>query len=332
MEKLTSGISTYPTFSQKTTNNRYLRLTRNKHKSKFPGTDGPGIFFEGNSMSHKIIWTDKTLNFSTGCTPCSDGCKLCFAKRMAKRLQKIPATAHKYRNGFQYTEHTEEIFATKLRKKPLRIFLNSMSDTFHEDATEGHLRTTFDFIKSHPRHTFQILTKRPQNIPEWIEWTDNVQLGVTVCNQSEISKIEELVATSAKFKFLSIEPMLSDISLRWLPVWRRHDGSITAVKSDSIKHFGAKSTCHLDGLRELDLIIVGGESGSGARPMHPDWVRSVRDQCKEAGVAFLFKQYGNAKNLTVANRIQLIEAGFNDNIKKGGRTLDGKIHDGEVPV
>ena len=298
--EIVTGKSTFPKCTITTMIDKTSPSTRNKHGAKFPGTDGPGSFFDGNNMSHKIIWTDKTLNFSTGCNPCSDGCRNCYAKKMAKRLQKIPATAHKYRNGFTYTEHTEEIFATKLRKKPLRIFLNSMSDTFHEDATEGHLRTTFDFIKSHPQHTFQVLTKRPFNIPHWINFDKNVQLGLTICTQKEYEeKADAFFAIPAHFHFLSIEPMLESIKL---PTGKF-----------------------------CDLVIVAGESGPEARPMHPEWVRSVRDKCRESGVALIFKQWGYNPGVG-NNKINSIIAGYNTSNKKGGRTLDGKIHDGEVPA
>jgi len=192
-----------------------------------------------------------------------------------------------------------ELFNPYHWKKPCKIFVNSMSDTFHEKADIGAIKNIFKVAEECPQHTFQLLTKRPQNIPDGLNWTDNIQLGVTVCGPDEIYKIESILMVPAAFHFISIEPMLGPI------------------KTDLIAM--------------LNLVIVGGESGPGARPMYPEWVRSIRDQCKEAGVPFLFKQWGDYDNRCQFDAISLIRAGRNSNEKKGGRILDGVTHDGEIP-
>lgn len=235
-------------------------------------------------MENKIIWTDNTINFSTGCTKCSLGCLNCYAERMANRLHgmiKQPKTHYKYRNNFSYTEHLNEWLDTKLPEKPCRVFVNSMSDTFHEKASVRHIRDTFYFFSTYPQHTFQILTKRPKNIPDWIEWPDNVHLGVTICNQEESKKIFNFLLVPAKFHFLSIEPMLGPIDL-----CRGGFSFLERLKSPSGTQYG-----------KLDLVIVGGESGPCARPMNIEWVRSIRDQCKESNTPFIFKQWSSCDKI-----------------------------------
>jgi protein gp37 len=182
---------------------------------------------------------------------------------MVKRLQKMkkrPYTAHKYRNGFEFTVHPEE-FETPIKwKKPSLIFVNSMSDTFHENAPIKFIKTIFEIMRRCPQHTFQILTKRP-GIASSIITThtpDNAWIGTTVCNKSELWKINELTHIDTPVRFVSFEPLLEDV------------GTID--------------------LAGIDWVIVGCESGPGARFMNTDWVRSIRDQCIASDVPFMFKQ------------------------------------------
>jgi protein gp37 len=255
---------------------------------------------------------------------------------MAKRLQKMPATAEKYRNGFEFTYHPRELtnfyYDLSRAKKPKKIFVNSMSDTFHENAKPEDIAALFDAMNDLPQHTFQILTKRPQNIPEKLTWTKNIQLGVTVCVDSEKWKIEKLLSVPAKFYLLSIEPMLSNIHL-------------TEKINPSVGNLHIWP-CYEPMLFGLDLVIVGGESGPGARPMHPYWVRSVRDQCAAAGVPFLFKQWGSwcypaqmpedvydeyDRNIGFSGHSDYNRP-FRRNDRRFGRLLDGKTHNGGMEV
>jgi protein gp37 len=322
---------------------------------------------------------------------------------MAKRLHGFNSentvVGMKYKNGFKYTEHDGYLCLPQRWKKSCKIFVNSMSDTFHENASKEHIATLFYVMNKCPQHTFQLLTKRPENIPNGLNWTKNIHLGVTVCNQEEADKkIPVLLQVPAKYRFLSIEPMLDSIDIgmslatcdccdRWNSRWVKLHGRVTSdsyvfllkkpalfadpgiYRAHSNKH-GALSINTPDGLlgirpREftclpkLDLVIVGGESGPGARPMHPDWVRSIRDQCKESGVPFTFKQWGEwcpnnqfdvskvkngsltpSKVLYVNGNGTFSKIGIGkdpSNIlmyrvgkKIAGRALDGVTHDGEI--
>jgi len=275
---------------------------------------------------NNILWSEYSWNVFTGCTHCSPGCDHCFAERMSKRLQKIPLTAEKYRNGFEFTYHPMESFNPYHWKKPCKIFVNSMSDTFHEKSDVRSIRNIFKTMNECPQHTFQLLTKRPQNIPNDLYWTDNIHLGVTVCVKSELTKIDHIRNFPVK-KFISFEPLLENVGV-------------------------------LD-LKGINLVIVGGESGPGARPMHPDWVRSIRGQCKEAGIPFMFKQWGewcpnnqfdvsNVKNGSLTPN-KVLHANNNGTFSKigigedpsnilmyrvgkkiAGRTLDGVTHGGGI--
>lgn len=208
----------------------------------------------------KIEWTDITWNPVTGCDWISPGCDNCYAKAMAKRLKGMGQ--EKYRNEFEVTEHYEEL-KRDFGKKPKKIFICSMSDLFHEYVTYGFIAAVLRVIKKNPQHIFQILTKRPENAlgfqeRKCIDWPKNVWFGVTAENQEQFDKrVYELASINAKVKFVSIEPMLESI--------------------------------HLCG-GVADWIIVGGETGPGAREMKVDWARSIRDQCQENGVPFFFKQ------------------------------------------
>lgn len=209
----------------------------------------------------KIEWTEATWNPVTGCDKISPGCKNCYAERFALRLQA--AGTLQYKDGFLLTLHPESLEAPLSWKKPRVIFVNSMSDLFHQDVPISFIKQTFDVIRAAPQHQFQILTKRAERLAELdaqLLWSDNIWMGVSVENADYIYRIEHLKRTTAKIKFLSLEPLLGPLP-------------------------------NLD-LKGIDWVIVGGESGPYARPMKPQWVRQIRAQCIAAKVPFFFKQWG----------------------------------------
>lgn len=213
-------------------------------------------------MKHTSIeWTHATWNPVTGCTKISAGCKHCYAERFAKRLQRMGST--RYQNGFRLTLHEDLIDAPKRWKKPLLIFVNSMSDLFHERVPDEFIERVFQTMNECEHHVFQVLTKRSRRLREFaprVEWTSNIWMGVSVENEKVLFRVADLQAVPAQVRFLSCEPLLS--SLPNLP------------------------------LEGIHWVIVGGESGPKARPMQVEWVREIRDQCARAGVAFFFKQWG----------------------------------------
>jgi len=208
-----------------------------------------------------IEWTEATWNPVTGCTRISPGCKHCYADRMAKRLQRMGNP--KYAHGFDLTVQESALELPLRWKKPQAIFVNSMSDLFHEGIEESYVRRVFDVMRLAHWHRFQVLTKRSERLAEMsgrIDWPANVWMGVSVERQDYMSRIDHLRGTGARVRFLSLEPLLGP-------------------------------------LPELDLsgihwAIVGGESGPGARPIEEAWVLDIRDQCGRAGVPFFFKQWG----------------------------------------
>ena len=228
-----------------------------------------------------IEWTESTWNPLTGCTKISPGCKNCYAERMARRLQAMGQP--KYVNGFQLALHKHALEIPLGWKKPQMIFVNSMSDLFHKDVPLDFIQQVFDVMRRASRHTFQVLTKRSERLLELdsqLEWPANVWMGVSVETEPYLSRIEDLRQTGAQIKFLSLEPLLGAIS-------------------------------NLD-LRDIDWVIVGGESGPGARPLKIQWVLDIRDQCQTARVPFFFKQWGGVRK------------------KSNGRLLDGRTWD-ELP-
>lgn len=208
-----------------------------------------------------IEWTESTWNPVTGCTKVSDGCKYCYAERIAKRLKAM--NNPRYKNGFQVTIHEDLIRLPLSWKKPHMIFVNSMSDLFHENIPDDIIFEIFRTMNTANWHTFQILTKRSnrlQDLSHTLPWTENIWMGVTVENKNVTYRIDDLISTEAQVKFLSLEPLLGPI----------HD-------------------INLDG---IDWVIVGGESGPNARPMKPKWAREIRDICSRSGTPFFFKQWG----------------------------------------
>jgi len=210
----------------------------------------------------KIEWTEHTWNPTTGCTKISPGCKNCYAENLAKRLQAMGANG--YSNGFNLSIMEERLNQPVKRKKPTTYFVNSMSDLFHEHITDAFLDQVFDIIRQTPHHTYQILTKRAERLQHYFgekPLPENVWLGVSVEDKKYgVPRIEYLRSVKATVRFLSVEPLLEDIG-----------------------------TVNLDAIH---WVIVGGESGSKARPMKPEWVENIRIQCEEQEAAFFFKQWG----------------------------------------
>jgi len=219
----------------------------------------------------KIEWTEKTWNPVTGCTKISKGCKHCYAHRMAKRLKAMGNI--RYTNGFQLTMHKDLIDAPRKWKKPRYIFVNSMSDLFHEEVPLKFIRRVFKTMNECPQHTFQILTKRSERLKQVahkLPWSKNIWMGVSIENKKVIHRIDDLVATPAHIKFLSLEPLLGPL--------------------DNLNLHG------------IIWVIVGGESGPKARPMKKKWVSSILKQCRNNNVDFFFKQWGGV-NKKAAGRI-----------------------------
>jgi len=215
-----------------------------------------------------IEWTEMTWNPVTGCTKLSQGCKNCYAERMAKRLNAMGM--HRYRNGFAVTLQ-EDLLELPLKwKRPRKIFVNSMSDLFHPDVPLEYIQRCFDVMRRCPQHTFQILTKRSErlrDVADQLIWAENIWMGVSVENADVIARIHDLRQVPAAVRFLSLEPLIG--RLENLP------------------------------LEGIHWAIVGGESGPKARPMSAEWVEEIQRQCQQADVAFFFKQWGGTrKDLT----------------------------------
>ena len=234
------------------------------------------------STGSAIEWTESTWNPLTGCTKVSPGCKHCYAERMAHRLQAMGQP--NYVNGFNLTLHEHVLKAPLNWKKPQMIFVNSMSDLFHKDVPLNFILNVFSVMKEASWHTFQLLTKRSERLLELdpvLEWPSNVWTGVSVERSDYRFRIDHLRQTHANTKFLSLEPLL---------------GPLPHLSLDSI-HW----------------VIVGGESGPGARPLDAEWVLDIRDQCLVANVPFFFKQWGGTRK------------------KRSGRLLENRTWD-EMPI
>lgn len=211
-----------------------------------------------------IEWTNMTWNPVTGCTKISPGCKHCYAATMAKRLQAMGSP--RYRDGFKVTLHEDLVDVPKHWKSPRLVFVNSMSDLFHPEVPLEFIQRVFETMRGCPRHQFQVLTKRPERLVELsphLDWVENIWMGVSVENQAYAYRSELLSQVPAQIRFLSIEPLI-----------------------------GPVDDLPLDGIH---WVIVGGESGPKARPLQPEWVERVFHQCRAAGVAFFFKQWGGVQ-------------------------------------
>ena len=216
------------------------------------------------AANSNIEWTEHTWNPVTGCLKISQGCKHCYAERMAKRLKAMGSA--RYVAGFEPTLHHDLVDAPKKWKKPRLVFVNSMSDLFQIDVPVAFIQAVFETMRARPQHTYQILTKRSERLRELaplLPWPDNVWMGVSVEDERVRSRIDDLSVVPARVRFLSCEPLIGP--LRDLP------------------------------LAGLHWVIVGGESGPQARPMQSGWVESLREQCATAGVPFFFKQWGGVR-------------------------------------
>jgi protein gp37 len=219
--------------------------------------------------SSAIEWTDVTWNPTTGCDRTSPGCDHCYALTLAKRLKAMgqpkyqtDGDARTSGPGFGVALHEDLVNAPYGWAKPRSVFVNSMSDLFHDAVPDAFIRRVFSVMADTPRHTYQVLTKRSRrlaSLAERLPWPPNVWMGVSVENQNYAFRADHLREVPAAIRFLSVEPLLGPVTLA------------------------------LDGLH---WVIVGGESGHRARPVDPRWVEAIRDQCVEAGVAFFFKQWG----------------------------------------
>jgi len=230
----------------------------------------------------KIEWTESTWNPATGCTKISAGCANCYAFNMARRLKAMGS--EKYVNGFDLTLHPDVLIEPYGWRKPRTVFVNSMSDLFHEDIPESFIKDVFRVMNENPRHTFQVLTKRAERlalIADSLQWSKNIWMGVTVESSAYKFRIDSLKYTGANVKFLSLEPLI---------------GALGELN-----------------LKDIDWVIVGGESGPKARLIMEDWVLEIKDQCTAQQVPFFFKQWGGR------------------NKKKNGRLLQGQIFS-EMPV
>lgn len=209
----------------------------------------------------KIEWTEVSWNPVTGCSKISDGCKNCYAEKLSRRL--VAMHNPRYKNGFEVTIHDDLIELPLKWKSPRVIFVNSMSDLFHEAIPDDVILRIFKTMNQCPQHTFQVLTKRPERLVDLnsrITWTKNIWMGVTIENNKYLHRADLLRKTDAHIKFISAEPLLGEI------------GNID--------------------LTNIDWVIVGGESGPCARPMDKDWVIQIRERAKKSGTAFFFKQWG----------------------------------------
>ncbi len=232
--------------------------------------------------SSHIEWTDATWNPVTGCSKVSPGCKFCYAERLAHRLQAMGQ--NNYRNGFEVTLQPHMLEHPLHWRKPRRVFVNSMSDLFHDEVPATYIKQVFGVMKRAHWHQFQVLTKRSERLLELnrtLQWQPQIWMGVSVENEDYLFRVDQLRRTGAAIKFLSVEPLLGPL--------------------------------HNLGLRGIDWVIVGGESGPHARPVDPAWVQELRDRCVAARVPFLFKQWGGVFK------------------SRTGRILDGRKWD-EMPI
>lgn len=291
-------------------------------------------------MPTGIQWTDETWNVVTGCDKVSPGCDNCYIERTIPfRMEHRKFDEHGKMGIRLHPDRLEKPFHWR---KPRRVFVNSLSDLFHPDVPDGFIGSLWNIMALTPQHTYQILTKRPQRMEKLLtKWADagwywrrddmmwcgpldgplpNVWIGASAENQRYADlRIPHLLNTPAAVRFISAEPLLGPITFRWA-MWQ------------PFRYFDERVTNHLDGLRRLDWVICGGESGPGARPMSPWWARYIRDQCLETEVPFFFKQHGEfapavdldadlieKKEEVLIDQEYVVRVGK----KKAGRLLDG---------
>lgn len=240
-----------------------------------------------------IEWTDTTWNPTTGCDRISPGCDNCYALTMAKRLKGMGSAKYQTDGdprtsgpGFGVATHEDTLNDPFTWKKPRKVFVNSMSDLFHARVPVEFIRRVFEVIEATPQHTYQVLTKRASRLPkvaDQLPWPRNLWMGVSVENQEEADRrIPALLSTPAAVRWISAEPLLGPVRLSaaWIPMPAdAREVTVADLLGVALPN-------------RLDWVVTGGESGPGARPMHPDWACALRDQCVAAGVAFHFKQWG----------------------------------------
>jgi len=218
-----------------------------------------------------IEWTEMTWNPTTGCSKISQGCKFCYAEIMSKRLHAMGV--EKYKDNFKVRTHPSSLKIPYTWKKSKVVFVNSMSDLFHEEVPLSFIKDVFKVMRENPQHVFQVLTKRADRLLEIhdkLKWTHNIWMGVSVEDMQVTKRIDLLSNTNAKVKFLSLEPLIGPLNNM--------------------------------NLNNIDWVIVGGESGHNPRPMESDWVLDIQEQCKSSDVPFFFKQWGG-KNKKKNGRI-----------------------------
>jgi len=228
-----------------------------------------------------IEWTELTWNPTTGCNKISAGCKFCYAEVMARRLKAMGLD--KYKSGFKLAIHEDALEIPYTWKSSKIVFVNSMSDLFHEDIPLYFIKKVFKVMNDNPQHTFQVLTKRSDILLKYhkeLTWTPNIWMGVSIEDEKVVHRVDDLRKASALVKFLSCEPLIGPLP-------------------------------NLN-LKDIDWVIVGGESGRKPRPMKPEWVLEIKAQCRVFKVAFFFKQWGGT------------------NKKKTGRLLKGRTYS-EMP-
>lgn len=281
----------------------------------------------------KIEWTDKTWNPVTGCNKVSQGCKNCYAEVMHRRLMVLKPS--KYTKPFLHgaEEHYDELDRPKRWRKPCRVFVNSMSDLFHPDVSFEFITDVFHTMQKTPQHTYQILTKRPERMLEFMteyvpnpygspyDPLPNVWLGVSCEDQAAADeRIPLLLQVPATVRFLSCEPLLGPIDIGYFK------GPILEHKIESLR-IGHGPT------PGIHWVIAGGESGHGARPMSSDWVLSLRDQCIFAGVPFFFKQWGEWGEIKVPaetnRRIARLDNGYLRIYTRNGKAATGRSVNGK---
>lgn len=322
-----------------------------------------------------IEWTDKVWNPVRGCALVSAGCTNCYAMKQAHRFASKPEQP--YWGLTKMTSHgpvwngnitmAPNLLGEPLRwRKPTRVFVNSMSDLFHEGVPESFIQQVFAIMAAAPRHTFQVLTKRPERMAQmladqdlrWIvdgclklvkdgvipdqafdmEWPlPNVWLGVSVENQAAADeRIPLLLKTPAAVRWISAEPLLGPLRFRWAPYHHQATGETYREYLERNRSVG-----EFESLVGINWVVAGGESGPGARPMQSDWARSLRDQCAAAGVPFFFKQWGDwvsqnagpqdvalggCRSRDVFENGQLVDGMFRVGKRAAGRLLDGVEH------
>ncbi len=243
--------------------------------------------------SSNIEWTEMTWNPTTGCTKISAGCKFCYAETMSKRLHAMGVEKYKY--VFKLRLHKEELGKPYHWKKPRIVFVNSMSDLFHKDVPFSFIEEIFKVMNENLQHTFQVLTKRPETVLKYsdqLNWTNNIWLGTSVEDERVIERIDYLRRTGAQTKFLSLEPLI---------------GPLPSLN-----------------LKNIDWVIVGGESGHNARPIKKEWVVEIKLKSDEAKVPFFFKQWGKKQFNPVQND-PTIET-TDPSHAKGGCSLNGRVY------